>query len=103
MGDWNPNTQVAIGDFHQLPPVAKREAADARAFAFEAACWASCVDASLRLTRVYRQVQHPAVIISMLLQWINAYEETHCLCMWAQHRALCPPAGVRVCSRAIPQ
>lgn len=47
---------MRAGDFHQLPPVAKREAADARAFAFEAACWASCVDASLRLTRVYRQV-----------------------------------------------
>ncbi len=46
------------GDFHQLPPVVKREAAGARAFAFEAACWASCVDASLRLSHVYRQVQH---------------------------------------------
>ncbi|KAK9828391.1 hypothetical protein WJX81_002975 [Elliptochloris bilobata] len=46
---------ILSGDFHQLPPVVRREVASTRAFAFEAACWASCVDASLRLTRVFRQ------------------------------------------------
>jgi len=39
-------------------PRTKRDDADARrVFAFEAACWPSCVGASLRLARVYRQAR----------------------------------------------
>ena len=50
------STQVLSGDFYQLPPVAKGAAAAGRRFAFEAAGWRRCVDASFQLTTVYRQV-----------------------------------------------
>ena len=52
---------VLAGDFHQLPPVAKGPAGSAaRRFAFESAAWRKCVEASLQLTTVYRQVRQIA-------------------------------------------
>ena len=44
---------VICGDFHQLPPVARH--AQARKFCFEASSWASCVNFSVELKRVFRQ------------------------------------------------
>lgn len=51
---------VLAGDFHQLPPVAKGpDGAAARRFAFEAAAWSKCVEVSLQLVTVHRQVGTP--------------------------------------------
>ena len=58
--------QVLSGDFHQLPPVAKGAAAAGRRFAFEAAAWRRCVDASFQLTTVYRQVWPPIIMSPVL-------------------------------------
>ena len=44
---------ILVGDFFQLPPVAKGPA-EAR-YAFEASCWDECVPRSYELTRVFRQ------------------------------------------------
>lgn len=47
---------ILSGDFHQLPPVNKREDNKPRKFCFESHAWKNCRLHCLQLTKVYRQV-----------------------------------------------